>query len=794
MLKHLIRSIIRNLVRDPWLPAATWMGLSIAFTCSFIALIYVFNDLSYDRIHSNRDRIYRVINHKEALATHFAGSPWTIYSIARDEMPQVEKAGLMGFMRNFSVIDNDNNALGPHFRVNYATSEIFDILGFELLQGEKATLLDSHDELVVSQSVAEALFPGKRNPVGEQVGVVVNNREEVFRISGVFKDWPEMVTFRIDIVCHHDLALNEFLLPGNPGIETDWKTDFFNVFLLLQENAGKDEVEGIINGLSPYDPEEFPVRYHLHSLKDFYFESSHIVNWNYKSGSMQGLWLLAGIAFLILFIAVTNSILFLIARFSSRTREMGVRKVFGAGTIDIVKHPAGESLIVSFVAFLTAVMLIELFLPHISGYFQNGIYFHTLRNFNYLAAFALLSFIVALLAGLIGGSRYSASNPGVLLMGEARNIKTVKFSKGKIILSMQITILIAMISASGFIVNQLYFLKNRDIGFDKDQVMKVMLNPESIPRYASLNDELQSIPGVEIVSGAFEAPPGSGRLIIEIASPDDPGIRAVANNLQVDKLFFEAYGIGLAEGRFFSADYPADLEESIILNRTAVAELGLRDPIGKMLEGRTIIGICEDFNLQSLHTPQQPLVFMLINPAHIRELIIRYDPENTEQVVSAIHALWDEYSFSMRPNISFPGQVIDYFYREEDALLNLIIRLTGIAGLISVFGLTGFAVFTARRRTREIGIRKVNGATTFDIVRLWLMEYMVLVLPGMLLAIPVVSYFIHNWLRNYPYRISFSWWIFPVAGIAAMLIVFISTTVQTYRAASQNPVRLLRHE
>ena len=795
MFTHLFRSIVRNIVRDPWLPVMTWLGLSIAFFCSFTALIYVFNELSYDRVHTGRDRIYRVIRFDEPVSAHFAGSPWPVYTIARDEIPQVEKAALMGFMRDFRIMDNEGNQLDRRFRVNFATPEIFEILSFDLVHGDKSALFGSPDELVISRSVAENLFPGRVNPVGEQVRVIINNQEEVFRISGVFIDWPETVTFRIDILCHPNHALNAFLLPGNPGIETDWKSAPFSVFVLLNENSGKEEAEQVINSLSPYDQDELPVKYSLHSLKDFYYGSSHIANMHHhKTGSRSTLWLLAGTALLILFIAVTNSILFLIARFSSRTREMGIRKVAGADTADIVKLPAGESLLVSFAALLTAVMLIELFLPNISSYFRNGIYYHTLKNYNYLAAFALLSFLVAMLAGWAGGRSYSARNPALLLRGESRNRRTARFGTRKILLSMQIGILIAMLSASGFIVNQLNFLRNADTGIDKDRVLKVMLNPQSIPAYASLKEELLHIPGVAMVSGAFEAPPGFGRIISEIASPDDPEIRVVANQLVVDNLFFESFGINLYEGRFFSEKYPSDPNESVILNRTAVAGLGLLDPVGKLLGDKTIIGVCEDFNLTSLHTRVQPVFFSMVSPAHIRELIIRFDPEKTGQVVSGINALWDRFSFSTPPHITFPGQTIDFFYREEEALFNMIVRLTVIAGLISVFGLTGLAVFNARRRTREIGIRKVNGATTFDIVRLWLKEYLALVFIGLLSAIPVVSYLVHNWLQNYPYRISFSWWIFPLAGTAAALIVWISTSIQTYRAASQNPVKLLRHE
>ncbi|TVR73835.1 MAG: ABC transporter permease [Marinilabiliales bacterium] len=794
MYKHLLLNTLRNLARGPWFPAITLFGLTIAFACSFTAMIFIFNELSYDRFHENRDRIYRVIHFNESLTLDFAGAPYIIYSKAASEIPQIKKAAIKGFMRDFVVLDKDRQPVSSRLRAQYASREIFDILTFDFLHGDESNMLLNPDELILSRSAASMFFPGTDNPVGLQVSAMINNREELFVVAGVFEDWPELSTFRFDIICHEDwLGVN---FPGTfrTGLETNWEARFMNLLVLLNEDADPDDIEKILNRFVPEDDDLTPVTYKLHAMKDFYLGSDHIHNLGYKTGNSSAIFLIAGIAALILFIAVTNSILFLLARFSSRTREIGIRKVIGASKRDVIRMSVIESVLISAASFLLAVMLIELLLPQINEFFRNNLYYHTLGSYRYVMAFAFLTVSIALITGIIGGSRFSATGPVELISGKFSGSRQQRFGIARILLTLQIAILIGMFSASGVIVLQLRYLINMDTGYDIDKLLKIVVRPDNVPVYEPLKQGIRHVRGVESVTGAFSSPPAYSRMVNEIVSPDDPENKVVAHYINVDFDFFETFGIEISQGRAFSEDYPSDRENAIILNRTALNQLRINDPIGKDLKGSVIIGISDDFYLQSHHEPVLPMAIALASPQHIREMIVRYDPEKLDDVLSGIDEVWQEVSASGELIIVHPDRAVKQFYREEETMRKMIIRLTIIAGLIAISGLSVMAVFTARRRNKEIGVRKVNGATTTDIFRLWSLEYMRLVLIALLISTPVVYYILNNWLLNFSNRVSLSWWIFLLAGLVAALTVWISTSVQIYRAASQNPVNLLRYE
>ena len=794
MYKHLILNTLRNLARSPWFPGITLFGLMIAFACAFTALIFIFNELSYDSFHDKSDRICRVIHYNESVTLDFAGVPYIVYSKAKNEMPQIEKAAIKGLMRDFVVLDKDRKPVSSRFRAQYASREIFDILTFDFLHGDKRNVLLNPDELVLSRSAATLFFPETDNPVGRQVSAMINNNEELFVVAGVFEDWPELSTFRFDIICHedwHGVYISDAL---RTGFETNWEARFMNLLVLLNEDADPDDVEIILNSFVPEADDLTPVTYKLHGMKDFYLKSDHINNLGYKTGNSAAIFLLAGIAALILFIAVTNSILFLLARFSSRTREIGIRKVIGASRRDVISMSVIESVLISAASFLLAVMLIELFLPQINQFFRNNLHYHTLGNYRYVMAFAFLTVSIALITGIIGGSRFSATGPVELISGKFSGSRQQRFGIAKILLTLQIAILIGMFSASGVIILQLRYLINMDTGYDIDKLLKIVVIPENVSLYEPLKQGISHVRGVESVTGAFSSPPAYSRMVNELVSPDNPENKSVTHSIMGDYGFFGTFGIEILQGRSFSEDFPSDRENAIILNRTALNQLQINDPIGKEVNGFVIIGISDDFYLQSHHEPVLPMAVNLVNHRHIREMIVRYDPKNLNNVLSGIDEVWKEVSASGELIIVYPDSTVKQFYREEEAMRKLILRLTIIAGIIAISGLSVMAVFTARRRKKEIGVRKINGATTADIFRLWSFEYLRLVLVALLVSTPVVYYFLNNWLLNFSNRVTISWWIFLLSGLVAALTVWISTSIQTYRAASQNPVSLLRYE
>lgn len=790
----MILNALRNLTRSPWFPGITLFGLMIAFACAFTALIFIFNELSYDSFHEKRDRIFRVIHYNEPLTLDFAGVPYIIYSKAKNEIPQIEKTAIKGLMRDFAILDKDRQPVSSRFRAQYASREIFDILTFDFVRGDKRNMLLNPDELVFSRSAASHFFPETDNPVGRQVSVRINNREELFVVAGVFEDWPELSTFKFDIICHEDWFDVNFADATLNGIETSWEARAMSLMVLLNEDADSDDVEILLNSFVPEGEDLTPVTYKLHGMKDFYLGSDHINNLGYKTGNSSAIFLLAGIAALILFIAVTNSIMFMLARFSSRTREIGIRKVIGASRRDVITMSVIESVLISAASFLLAVMLIELFLPRINEFFSNNLHYHTLGNYWYVMAFAFLTVLVALIIGIIGGSRFSAAGPVDLISGKFSGSRQKRFGIARILLTLQIAILIGMFSASGVVILQLRYLINMDTGYDIEKLLKIVVRPENVPVYEPLKQGISHIRGVESVTGAFSSPPAYSRMVNELVSPDNPEKKTITHSIMGDYDFFETFGIEILQGRSFSEDYPSDRANAIILNRTALNQLQIDDPIGKEINGYVIIGISDDFYLQSHHEPVLPMAVNLVSQQHIREMIVRYDPENFENVLSGIEEVWQEVSASGELHVVYPDRTVKQFYREEDTMRKLILRLTIIAGIIAISGLSVMAVFTARRRNKEIGVRKINGATTAEIFRLWSFEYLRLVIVALLVSTPVVYWFLNNWLMNFSTRVSLSWWIFLLAGLVAALTVWISTSIQTYRAASQDPVNLIRYE
>jgi putative ABC transport system permease protein len=789
MVKNYLLIAFRTLYRNSFYSIINIVGLSIGIACSILILLWVADEISYNRFHADYDRIQKVMVNQE-----FSGEVVTI-----ETAPFPLAAAIKNTSAGVKHVVVTNHGEGDVLTVGdtkitkmgLAVSEdFFKVFSFDFVAGDLNTALNEQYSLVINESTAKALF-GDKDPLGQYI--LFGGAREV-KVTGVIKDIPPQSTIQFDyfMTFAHFEAANEWVRDTRER----WHNNSFNIYTELHEGANADEVQASIKDLVKKNDQEAPtaqVIFHPMSKWRLYTDFK---NGKASGGVIDYVQMFSVIAIFIIVIACINFMNLATARSEKRAREVGIRKSVGSRRKQLIFQFLGESIFITFVGFLLALMVVEVLLPSYNLLVQKQLSIDYSNPLLWVSALGIV-----LLTGIVAGSYpafyLSSFQPATVLKGKLQTSRGASTPR-KVLVTLQFGFSIFLIIGTLVVYQQVMHVKEREIGYDRENLMLIWTNSEIEKNYPAIKEELKQ-------TGVVKSVCKSSAPITRIFSSTevewqgkDPNEKVGFVTMATEYDFAATMGVKMLEGRDFSPDFPSD-SSGVVVNKAAIDLMGLKDPIGAKLrmwgDEWNIIGVTENIIMGSPYQPVDPTVIVFI-PDWSSTINVRLDKTNDlEGSVAKVEALFKK----MNPMYPMSWRFADDEFERKFSSINLIARLAGIfaslAILITCLGLFGLAAFTAEQRRKELGIRKVLGATVSGLILLMSKDFSKLIILAFVVASPIAWWFLNNFfLQQYPYRITIAWWIIPAAGIAALALAMIIVGAQAFRAAQSNPVDSLRSE
>ncbi|MGY4536354.1 putative ABC transport system permease protein [Mucilaginibacter sp. UYNi724] len=794
MLKNHFKIALRNLWRHRVFSFINITGLSVGITACFFISMYVMFELSYDQFHTKADRIYRVVTDiktpSETINTD--ATSWAFAPNLKLDFPEIES-----FVRvsGGSYLVTKGNVKFQEEKTLFADSAFFKVFDFKLIKGDPKTALSAQASVVFTETAAKKYF-GNTDPVGQTV--LLTGDAIPVMVTGLMKDLPENSQIKADMI----LSMSSLTQKFRKGIDEQWGNYGANTYLLLKPGVNAKVLQSKFpafiekrNGEQSRKQQMFATLI-LEPIKDVYLRSTHGGS---AVGSMSNVYTFSIVAIFILLIACINFINLTTARSVERAKEVGIRKVVGAAKGELAAQFIGESVVLCLIAFVITVVLSALLMPMFNQLSGKVVSPGIFSSPYYVVILFGTSVLIGLLAGIYPALVLSSFKPIMVLKG--------RFSSGtkgnllrKSLVVAQFSISIALIIGTIIVYNQMDFMRNRDLGFSKDQML--VMNTNSDPGKDAFQQSVKGLPGVKMVSQSSSVPGGNNSGAYSEIENKKGDLQVANLDLYfVDFDYLNQFKIKMVAGRPFSRDFiSTDTSQAMILNEEAVKLFGYNSPqeaIGRRFkqwgrEGK-IVGVMKDFHFRSLQEKIKPLS-MRVELGGFDLISIKVDAKNLPATLAAIETKWKE-AIPKRPfSYYFLDEFFDRQYRAEQRFGKLFFNFAILAIAISCLGLLGLASYSTFQRTREIGIRKVLGASTPGIVNMLSSDFIKLVGMSFLIASPLAWYFMHKWLQDFAYRIEIQWWVYAVSGILAMIVALATISFQAIRAAIANPVKSLRSE
>jgi len=798
MIRNYLKIAWRNLLRNWGFSAINVFGLTVGVTACLLISLYVRHELSYDAFHAKADRIYRVVTDIKT-PTETINADVTSYPMAnalKTGLPEVEQSVRL-LSRSLLVQRGEHKF--QEDRLVYADSTLFDVFSFPLLKGNSRTALVAPYSVVLTQKAARKYF-GSEDPMGKSL---LLEGTAPMTVTGLMADVPDNSHIKFDLL----LSMSTFSKAQAPGIDEQWGNFGPVTYVLLKKQADPAALTAKMPALvrqragTFMDQNKMQYTLLLEPLRDVYLRSSRNTQGG-ENGSVTNIYVFSIVAGFILLIACINFMNLVIARSSERAKEVGVRKVVGALRSQLTGQFLSESILLSLIAFLLAGILCELLLPAFNTLSGKEISHHLLTDGTYWLTLLALAGLVGGFAGLYPALILSSFKPIAVLKGRFTTSAQGLLLRRSLVV-VQFMISVALMIGTLIAYRQLNFMRNQQLGFQKEQTLVVNLpDREFMYKNAqSLRRQLGDLPGVQAVAASSHTP-GSGSFGAYTELENKSGDMQAANLAlySVDFDFLPQYGVKMAAGRPFSPQFSTDSTQALVINEAAVSALGYTSPaqvIGKRFrqwgrEGR-VVGVVKDFHISSLKEKIDPLT-LRIEPRDLTLFSLKVSGKDASATVAALETFWKT-AVPQRPlDYYFLDQAFDKQYRAEERFGKLFLYFSGLAIFIACLGLFGLTSYTTAQRTKEIGVRKVLGASVPNIIFLLSKDFLKLVLIAIVIASPVAWWAMHNWLQDFAYRIGVEWWVFAVAGALAIAIAFLTVSIQSVKAALMNPVKSLRAE
>ena len=777
-------------------------GLTLGISASLLIMLYVFSELGFENMHDKRNRIYRVAGELEmgGKSNAFAALFPPMAPLLESEFPEVEEAVRIlrasDVLENISVELDERRFAEPDFFM--ADEDIFTVFSMPLLKGDPATALDAPFSVVITEETATKYF-GNDNPIGQVLQI--NGRYD-FTISGLLKNMPNNTQLHCDLIASYST------LAALPELQYDiWgRLGTPYTYLLVSEEFNAEQFDAKLPAfLASHVPPRLAdmTKLFVQPFSRIYLHSDLKMELQ-PSGNLAYVHLFSVLAAAILLIACINFMNLATARSAQRMREVGMRKAIGAQRRQLIGQFLGESCLFALLASILSFGLFAFLRPIFARFMERDLSLSCLGNFWILPALLLFAVVVGIVAGLYPAfflSRFQTIN---MLKGARRGGSKSRLRRFLVVF--QFAISITLIVATLIIQRQLQYVKHKDLGFAREQVLSIPIDDPALQGlYPGLKNEILRLPGVINLSGAFSYP-GAGAMIKLSVQPgeaesSDP---IIMQAVSADYGFIEALGLKIRQGRDFSEAMGRDARTAIILNQSALAEIGWNEPIGKQLRipdmarrgefiDAEVIAVVQDFHMRSLHEKIEPL-FIRIDPSHFRSILLRVEPTQLPHLLSSLEKIWNQYSGNTAFQYHFIDAQFEKQYRADERLARLIVSFCLLSIVIACLGLFGLSAYTAERRRKEIGVRRVLGASIGQVSLNLTVDFLKWVVLANVFAVPLAWFYMHRWLQNFAYRIHIHWWIFAMAGMLALLIALVTIGYQSLRAALINPVECLRHE
>jgi len=803
LLPNYVKVAVRNIKRRTGYTVINVMGLAVGIATCLLILFYIKDELAYDRFHESDDRIYRIVSDWGDFSVPATSMP--VVNRLKDDFPQIEQ--LSWVMETDALVRYENNSFVEN-NIYISPPTFLSMFNFPLKRGNPETVLTRPFTVVLTQASAKKYF-GNQNPVGRSLEV--DNQYEV-EVTGVLEKIPGNTHFDFDFLISWQTM--EAAFNFSEAMEGQWGSNSIYTYLKLKEKALPETVE-----------RSFPAFIERHAGD----------NWNNSTLSLQPLtsihlyshhnselspnsqaayiYIFAVIAAGILFIACINFVNLATARSAERAREVGVRKSLGANRIQLIRQFLSESVLLALFSMIISLILVSAAMPAFRLLSGKSVLLGEMLDGITVLILVGITVVIGLLAGGVPAFALSRFQPVSVLRGVLPATTGGEWlRKGLVVFQFAISII--LIIGTVIVYNQLEFLRSANLGFDKEQVVIVPMrggDEVHLPRLDAFRQNLLQHEDVEQVTAASTGLPselldGSGVAFAESNVSEDSlmDLRMVS----VSHDFFEAMGVELIAGRSYSRDFPTD-SSAYMLNEAGYRLLAnslpqsVSDPgevIGKQIRGwhdfpptGELIGITENFNMATLHEQVEPILF-LIRPSWYDNYLVRIRPGAIERTLETVKSSWEQFFPGWPFDYRFADEAFDARYRAEERLGQIFAVFSGLAIFVACLGLFGLAAFTAEKRTKEIGVRKVLGATVSQIVLLLTRDFMKVVGIAFLVAIPVSWYAMQRWLQDFAYHIEIEVWIYAAAGLLVLLITVITVSGQSIKAAMMNPVNSLKSE
>lgn len=791
MFKNYLKSALRFIRHNKVFASINLMGLSIALAASFIMLLYVINELSYDRSHKNSKRVYRVLNYYVDFKNTMSGTPYVLASALKQEFPQIERAATVRYMRAFSLKLKDATVFSVDDAIA-TNSDIFDIFTLPLIGGASGkNLLDDENSIILSRSLAEKVFPGQ-DPVGKEIIGVVNNADQVFMVKGVFEDLPVNSTFRTQCLVNSKWTLDPINKSFNiTNADVNYTMNFWITWVLLSKEADVKTLENQFRAFEVKNiSEKTQYQYSLQNLGDVYLGSANVSNPG-LTGNKSNVKLFSAIAFLIVLVAAINYIILSTAVSTGRRLEIGIRKTFGAINRSIKNQLLIESVLLAIIVLPIALILMKIALPYAGKLFQTRLNIIGSNIPVYISVYVALTIIIGFVSGLYTSSYLSGLKVMDILKSSVHSGKRKQYFRSALIV-LQLVIFCSFVSGTLIIRSQYKYALNKDPGYYNKDILVIELGRD-FKGYSAYINSIKTNPNVIMAGGVMEKLPMRGSMSSMYPHFQDKTLKVKVEGMGVDYNFINTMGIKILEGREFSQEFGSDLKQAAMINETAVKQLGITDPLGKQIEGSTIIGIVKDFNLHSIHSDIPPISIHM-NDKYIMQVAVHYKTGTLKAILPMLEAEWKKAAPDRPFRFITIEDLIRNIYSSERNLSTIVSIFALFTLLIAAFGLFGLTLFVSRSRTKEIGIKKAFGSSGQSIVISFLKNNLVLVIIASLLSVPVTLYFMTKWLNNFAYKAPVSWWFFVISFAVAAVVVLCTVYVHSYKASRINPVKALRYE
>jgi putative ABC transport system permease protein len=792
MLRNYIVITFRNLVKNPTYSFINIAGLSIGITCSLLILLWVFDELSYDRFIPKADRLYQVwVNATfDGKVNTWNSLPLPTYEGLKPEHSHIANTAATdwGGDHLFTVDAGGPGEKRIRKRAFYASEEFLTMFEFPLVKGNAAQVLAEPYTIVISESTAKALF-GEVDPIGKMIRL--DNRDEL-KVSGVLKDIPTNSSFQFDCLMPWKLYEKIEWVKGN---KDNWGNYSFQVYMEIDDPAHQATVENKIKDLlTRHGETDVPHELFLHRLTDWRLYSN-FENGKVSGGMIEYVQLFTAIALFVLVIACINFMNLSTARSERRAREVGIRKSVGSSRKEIIGQFIGESLFISFIACAIAVLLAQLLLPFYNDLVEKQLYIDYGASSFWIFVLSLI-FFTGIVSGSYPAFYLSSFQPVKVLKGKVKVGKSASMPR-KILVALQFGFSILLIIGTLVIYEQIQLVKNRDLGYAQENLVGVEYTREVGQNYKAIKQELLNTGVVSSVTQSNSAITqiNSNNFLGWPGKPED--LRVIFATIATEYDYTKTMGIKLLEGRDFSEDFKSDTA-AIIINKAALDLMNLKDPIGTQLDlwgsKRELIGVVDNVLMGNPYAPVGPM-FIILNPGWVNVLTLRLEKTNDLQAsLKKVEAVFKKYNPAYPFEYEFADQEFGKKFKTIDMTGSLANLFATLAIVITGLGLFGLAAFTAEQRTKEIGIRKVLGATVTGLVTLISKDFSKLVILAFIITAPFAWWLLDQFLQRYKYRIDFPWWVFPVTGGIALAFALIIVSTQALRAAQSNPVKSLRNE